>query len=104
MKEIHVPSSSRPEMVVNNSRDLGAAIRTARKDASLRVVDAAQLASVAVQTLVDIEAGRPGVSIGKIMQVADALGICFFAVPAKERQLIRNIIANATSSVSGKQT
>ncbi|MGS0743533.1 helix-turn-helix transcriptional regulator [Glaciimonas sp. GG7] len=70
-------------------------IKAARTQAGLRMSDAALVARVSLQTLVDVEAGRPGVSIGKVLQIADALGVSFFAVPATCREKIRHQIAHS---------
>lgn len=78
---------------IDSPKDLGVAIRLARKNAGLRIVDAAMLCGVATQTFVDIEAGRPGVGIGKLMHVANFLGVALFAVPSRERNLVKNLIA-----------
>lgn len=77
---------------IDSPKDLGAAIRLARKNAGLRIVDAAMLCGVATQTFVDIEAGRPGVGIGKLIHVANYFGIALFAVPARERNLFKKLI------------
>lgn len=68
--------------------DFGAAVRAGRKAAGIRVVDACALAGVSIQTLTDIEAGKPSVSIGKIMAVADSLGILFFSVSVNDRHIV----------------
>jgi len=65
--------------------DLGHAIRAARTQAGLRIQDAALALGMAVQTLVDIEAGRPGVSLGKIFDAAAGLGVDLFAFPRSRR-------------------
>ena len=44
---------------------------------------------VSLQTLVDIEAGKPGVSIGKILQVANGLGVSLFVLPHNQREIAR---------------
>lgn len=69
------------------------AIKAARTQANLRVVDAAMLSGVALQTFVDIEAGSAGVSIGKVLQVANAMGVSFFVIPATQRDRVRQQIA-----------
>ncbi len=53
------------------------------------------LSGVALQTFVDIEAGSAGVGIGKVLQVANALGVSFFVIPAAKRDRLRQQIAIA---------
>jgi len=75
---------------------LGAAIRAARTQAGLRQIDAALSIGVALQTLVDIEAGQAGVSIGKILQVALGLGVTLFVLPQSQRDNAQRRLAGLT--------
>ena len=68
---------------------LAQAIKSARTQSGLSLVDAAMLCNVALQTLVDIEAGSHGVSIGKLLQVGDALGVSLFTVRSNVRERAR---------------
>ncbi|MCP3653676.1 helix-turn-helix domain-containing protein [Herbaspirillum sp.] len=70
---------------INDAAGFGAAIRAARKAAGMRIADVCALANVSIQTLSDIESGKPTVSIGKMLDVADCLGVSFFSVSAEER-------------------
>lgn len=81
---------SKPEHFgkINSVSDFGAAVRAGRKDAGMRVIDVCALAGVSIQTLTDIEAGKPTVSLGKMMDVADSLGISFFSVSANDRHIV----------------
>ncbi|MES2534653.1 MAG: helix-turn-helix domain-containing protein [Pseudomonadota bacterium] len=82
--------------------DFGAAVRAGRKAAGMRVVDACALAGVSIQTLTDIEAGKPSVSIGKIMDVADSLGISFFSVSANDRHIVERELPKMISRSDDK--
>jgi transcriptional regulator with XRE-family HTH domain len=75
---------------VDSTEVLAKAIRAARTRAGLSVTNAAMVAGVSMQTLVDVEAGRPEVSIGKLLQIADALGVSLFVVPAARREPVRS--------------
>lgn len=86
------PTPFPKDSFVSSPTVIGQAIRAARTQAGIRVADAALLASVSLQTMVDIEAGSAGVSIGKVLQVADALGVSLFVVPASSRNVLRNQI------------
>ena len=77
----HPPTAFPGDPCIDNPATLGAAIRAARTQAGLRQVDAASSIGVALQTLIDIETGQPGVSIGKILQVARGLGVTLFVLP-----------------------
>jgi transcriptional regulator with XRE-family HTH domain len=74
-----------PDPRIRKSSDVGAAVRAARTQANLTLRDAAQILGVAIQTLSDIEAGKPSVGLGKVLQVADGLGLDFFALPKRHR-------------------
>jgi transcriptional regulator with XRE-family HTH domain len=58
--------------------------------------DAAMTIGVSLQTLVDIEAGKPGVSIGKILQVANGLGVSLFVLPQNQREIARRRLTDLT--------
>ncbi|GAC1409416.1 MAG: hypothetical protein NVSMB6_09270 [Burkholderiaceae bacterium] len=94
MKKI-TPTKFATDALITAPDSVAQAIKAARTQSNLRIVDAALLAGVALQTLVDIEAGSPGVSIGKVLQVAHALGVSFFVVPAAHRDRVRRQIALA---------
>jgi transcriptional regulator with XRE-family HTH domain len=66
--------------------DIGAAIRAGRLASGLRVSDICDLAGISLQTLNDLEAGKSGVGIGKMLNVAHILGIAFFSVSAEEKE------------------
>ena len=79
---------------INMAADLGQAIRAARTHAGLRIHDAALTLGMAVQTLVDIEAGKPSVSLGKILDAARGLGIDLFALPRRQREAVQRRLAD----------
>jgi len=85
---------------VNSPTTLGAAIRAARTQAGMRQEDAALSIGVALQTLVDIEAGKPGVSIGKILQVAQGLGVSLLVVPQSRRDAARRRLVDLSEQSS----
>ena len=66
MKRV-VPTSFPSDPFLDSHVTLGSAIRSAHTQAGIRMEDAARTIGVSLQTLVDIEAGKPGVSIGKIL-------------------------------------
>ena len=88
MKKI-VPTPFPADPLVHDIAVLGAAIRSARTAAGLRLVDAASLIGVARQTLNDLENGKPTVSVGNVLKIADGLGVALFCAPATERERVR---------------
>lgn len=88
MKRV-VPTSFPSDPFLDSPMTLGSAIRSARTQAGIRLEDAAMTIGVSLQTLVDIEAGKPGVSIGKILQVANGLGVSLFVIPQSQREIAR---------------
>ena len=87
---------------IDSVSDFGAAVRAGRKAAGMRVIDTCALARVSIQTLTDIEAGKPTVSIGKIMDVADSLGISFFSVSADNRHIVESELPKIISRSDDK--
>lgn len=56
---------------------IGAAVRKARKDAGLRQDELAGAAGVGTRFVIELEAGKPTIQLGKTLQVMNALGIVF---------------------------
>ncbi|MDO9177649.1 MAG: helix-turn-helix transcriptional regulator [Agitococcus sp.] len=75
---------------------VAAAIKAARTQAGMRIADAALVAHVSLATMVAVEAGRPGVSFGKVLQIADALGVSLLVVPACQRNRVRQHLSKLT--------
>ncbi len=62
--------------MIANVRQLGAAIRTRRKEAQLTATQAAALARVSRRLLVEVEGGkRPNVSLSALLRVLEVLGL-----------------------------
>ncbi len=57
--------------------EIGDIVRTTRKAAELRQDQLAGAAGVGLRFIVDLEAGKPTVQIGKTLQVLQALGCSF---------------------------
>lgn len=95
MKRV-IPTTYPADPCLDSPATLGAAIRAARTQAGMRQVDAALSIGVALQTLIDIETGQPGVSIGKILQVAQGLGVSLFVLPQSQRDNARRRLADLT--------
>lgn len=60
---------------MDTARELGQAIRDARKHYGLTQVQLAELAGVSDRTLRDIEQGKTGASFANILAVAEATGV-----------------------------
>ncbi len=95
---------SKPEHFgkINAVSDFGAAVRAGRRAARMRVVDACALAGISIQTLTDIEAGKPTVSLGKFMDIADSLGISFFSVSAANGHIVEHELPKIISQSDDK--
>jgi len=57
-----------------DARQIGTAVRTARRDMGLRQDQLAGAAGVGLRFIVDLEAGKPTIQLGKTMQVLGTLG------------------------------
>ena len=65
---------------------LGQTIREKRVAAGLTIAGAAPLCNVGLRFLSEIERGKPGAELGKVLQVLQTLGLDIFAVPRKTAQ------------------
>jgi len=92
-----IVSQSFPKPLISNAENIGTAIRAARTQANLGIRDAALLVGVAVQTLSDIEAGKPGVALGNVLKVAEGLGVDLFVVSRRHRGVVQNRLADLPS-------
>ncbi|MCF3641857.1 type II toxin-antitoxin system Y4mF family antitoxin [Rhizobium sp. TRM95111] len=59
---------------VKTSIDIGALVRSARKEQNLRQDELAGVSGVGVRFIVDLEAGKPTAQIGKVLHVLQTLG------------------------------
>lgn len=62
-------------MKVSNAKDLGAAIRKARKAQGLKQKDVAGLCNTGVRFIVELEAGKPNCRLELALKVAQAVGL-----------------------------
>ena len=69
--------------VIRSNKDLGAAIRLARKQQNLRQVDVAQKAAVRQALVSDIENGVTTAKLDTVMRVLAALDLDLSVVPRR---------------------
>lgn len=93
--------------------DLGAVVRATRKDADVRLDDLAGVASMSKQFVNDLELGKPGVRLGKVLELLSELGVDLYVdvpdsvgavLPGAREQIERTNqrrIHNLQSKVSG---
>jgi y4mF family transcriptional regulator len=55
--------------------DIAAAVKAARRALNLRQAELAAAAGVGVRFLIELEAGKPTVQLGKVLAVLEALGL-----------------------------
>lgn len=70
-----LPHGNFDEIPVKSPAELGAIIRSARKDQSLTQLDVAGLGATGNRIIVDIENGKPTVQLQKVMALMDLLGL-----------------------------
>ena len=70
--------------IIRSNRDLGEAIRLARKDKDLRQVDVAQKASVRQALVSDIENGATTAKLDTVIRVLAALDMDLSIVPRRK--------------------
>jgi len=104
-----VPLPFPSDPVVTDAAKLGAAIRAARSNAGMTLVDAALALGISKQTLSDLETAKSSVGLGTTLHVAREMGVALFAVPAGEREIVRRAIMQlhtdtpATAAKTGRR-
>ncbi len=68
---------------ISTAKDVGDAVRDARKRMLLKQSQAAQLCGVGVRFLSDLENGKATLHIGKVLQVLNGLGLTAYLGPKK---------------------
>jgi transcriptional regulator with XRE-family HTH domain len=84
-----VPLPFPVEPVINSARELGCFVRAARTQSGLTLENAALATGISKQTLQDLETGKPTVSLGLTLRVAQELGVALFAQPAQDKERSR---------------
>jgi transcriptional regulator with XRE-family HTH domain len=88
-----VSAASLPaDPLIATPAELGKAIRAARCATKMSIAEAAMQLGIAKQTLSNLETAKGAVGIDTVMRVAKAFGVSLFAVPAKDRELVRRAI------------
>lgn len=68
---------------ISTAKDVGDAVRNARKQMLLKQSQAAQLCGVGVRFLSDLENGKETLHMGKVLQVLNGLGLAATLGPKK---------------------
>lgn len=71
---------------IKTPADIGALVRSARKEQNLRQDELAGVAGVGLRFIVDLEAGKPTAQIGKVLQVLQMLGCAIDILTPGERR------------------
>lgn len=71
---------------VRSTADIGALVRSARKEQSLRQDELAGVSGVGIRFIVDLEAGKPTAQIGKVLHVLQILGCSVEILTPDERR------------------
>lgn len=77
-------------------KTLGEAVRSVRTHSGLSIEQAALIIGVAKQTLSDLEAGKPTVSLGLALRVANELGVSIFVVPKTEQDRVQRFFMGSS--------
>lgn len=71
---------------VRSPSDIGALVRSTRKDQNLRQDELAGVSGVGLRFIVDLEAGKPTAQVGKVLQVLQTLGCSIDILAPGERR------------------
>ncbi len=69
---------------MTSSSDIATTVKTTRRALKLRQADLAAAAGVGLRFLIELEAGKPTVQLGKTLDVLNALGIDCAFVPRSD--------------------
>ncbi len=75
------------KMIAASPKRLGAALRAMRRDQGLTQAEVADLAGVSRKWVSEVEQGKPSAEMGRVLQVAHALGFEITCVRAPEPEL-----------------
>lgn len=70
---------------IRSAEDLGAIVRSVRKESGTDQVTAAGLAGVGARFLGDLERGKPNLRLGLVLRVLDRLGLEVWITPRGRR-------------------
>src|ERR1700722_18472410 len=91
VKKVEFPA----QLQMSSAKELGIALRSARTGAGFTLANAAQALGISKQTLSDLELGTGTVTLALAFQALNALGVCLFAVPARETSRARRALKGA---------
>ena len=60
---------------MTTARDIATSVKSARRTLKLRQAELAAAAGVGVRFVIELEAGKPTVQLGKVLAVLNALGL-----------------------------
>lgn len=89
---------------VTNVSELGTLLRATRKSAEIRIDDLAATAKLSKQFVNDVELGKPGVQLGKVLQVLNELGIhMYLDVPDRVGDQLDNARSQITNTTQRRK-
>jgi DNA-binding XRE family transcriptional regulator len=95
----HVKATAAPtDPNLYDANVLGAAVRAARTGAGMTLADAALSIGVAKQTLANLEAGAPGVSLGLVLKITQALGLGLVVIPRYQQARVAKLLQQGGES------
>ena len=87
-----VVATAFPDPLLTGALAFGKAVRAARTTSGMTQADAALVIGISKQTLLDIESGTGTVGLALSLRTAHELGVSLFAVPSKDREVLRRMI------------
>lgn len=93
---------------VASVQDIGSLVRATRKGARIRLDDLAGTVKMSKQFVSDLELGKPGVQLGKVLQVLQEMGLYLYVdVPDSTVQQLersKELIAKTNARRSSRKT
>lgn len=82
---------------ISSILELGTLVRATRKSVDMRIDDLAATSCLSKQFVNDLELGKPGVQLGKVLQILQELGVhLYIDVP----DCVNNQVAHARAQIS----
>jgi transcriptional regulator with XRE-family HTH domain len=89
---------------ITNVSELGTLLRATRKSVDMRIDDLAGTSSLSKQFVNDVELGKPGVQLGKVLQVLHELGIHMYVdVPDRVGDQLDNARTQITNTTQRRK-
>lgn len=97
----HLLDDSATLVPVHSARDWGRCLRGHRDASGLRLEDVSDVTLLGMRFLSELERGKPGASLEKAIQAANALGLEVLIAPREQAAALRHHLRREHGSATG---